>query len=65
MLYLQDPDAELDPDEKLSVSVTDAQHRAKFAFEGVFTNGHKIELDHYIVYHARKSLLCLVSHRQR
>ncbi|KAF8415812.1 hypothetical protein L210DRAFT_3584530 [Boletus edulis BED1] len=46
------PDAELDEGEKVSVSVEVAQHASKTAFEEVFQNGHKIELDHYIVYYA-------------
>lgn len=54
--YPQDPDAELDAYEKVSVSVEEAQHKAKSAFEEVFENGPKIELDHYIVYYARESL---------
>ena len=52
---LQDPDAELDADERVSVSVEEAQHRAEIAFGEVFENGPKIELDHYIVYYARGS----------
>lgn len=55
LISLQDPDAELDADEKVSVSVEEAQRRAMAAFEYVFENGHKIELDHYIVYYARES----------
>lgn len=55
-LYLQDPDAELDAHEKVFISVEEARHRAKSAFEEVFENGPRIELDHYIVYYARRSL---------
>ncbi|KAH0834300.1 hypothetical protein J3R83DRAFT_11675 [Lanmaoa asiatica] len=47
-----DPDAELDADQKVSISVEEAQHRAESAFEEVFENGPRIELDHYIVYYA-------------
>lgn len=43
----------MDPDEKVSVSVEEAQHKAESAFEEVFENGPEIELDHYIVYYAR------------
>jgi len=44
----------------VSVSVEAAQHKAETAFEEVFENGPKIELDHYIVYYARGShFLCL------
>jgi hypothetical protein len=57
MLYFQDPDAELDAHEKVSVSVEEARHRAETAFREVFENGPKIELDHYIVYYARGSHL--------
>lgn len=39
----------------MSVSVEEAQRRAETAFEEVFENGPKIELDHYIVYYARRS----------
>ena len=55
MLHLQDPDAVLDADETVSVSVEEAQHWAETAFEQVFENGHMIELDHYVVYYARGS----------
>ncbi|KAF9219377.1 hypothetical protein BS17DRAFT_424722 [Gyrodon lividus] len=47
-----DPDAEPEADEKFSVSVEDARQRAERALKEVFENGPKIELDHYIVYHA-------------
>ncbi|KAI9457359.1 hypothetical protein HD554DRAFT_2142813 [Boletus coccyginus] len=47
-----DPDAKLDADERVPVSVEAAQHKAETAFEEVFENGPKIELDHYIVYYA-------------
>ncbi|TFY76485.1 hypothetical protein EWM64_g7527 [Hericium alpestre] len=48
----QDPDALLDPAEKVSVSQADAKARATAAFEAVFANGTKIELDHHVVYYA-------------
>ncbi|KAG8215539.1 hypothetical protein J3R82DRAFT_9198 [Butyriboletus roseoflavus] len=47
-----DPDAELDAHDKVFVSVEEAQHKAESAFEEVFENGPRIELDHYIVYYA-------------
>ncbi|KAI0061327.1 hypothetical protein BV25DRAFT_1805762 [Artomyces pyxidatus] len=47
-----DPDALLDPNEKITISQGDASTRAVQAFESIFSNGPKIELDHYIVYHA-------------
>ena len=43
----------MDAGDKVSVSAEDAQHRAASAFEQVFENGPKIELDHYVVYYAR------------
>lgn len=33
----------------------DARRRADHAFQTVFEHGSKIELDHYLVYYARKS----------
>ncbi|KAI9459290.1 glyoxal oxidase N-terminus-domain-containing protein [Boletus coccyginus] len=47
-----DPDAKLDADERVPVSVEAVQHKAETAFEEVFENRPKIELDHYIVYYA-------------
>lgn len=44
----------MDPDEVVAIPRAEAAKRASAAFEAVFANGHKIELDHYIVYHARK-----------
>lgn len=40
----------------MPVSVEEARHKAESAFEEVFDNGPRIELDHYIVYYARRSL---------
>ncbi|KAA1467016.1 hypothetical protein DENSPDRAFT_768100 [Dentipellis sp. KUC8613] len=47
-----DPDALLDPDEVVPISQADAAARAMKAFESVFANGTKIELDHQVVYFA-------------
>ncbi|KAG9310772.1 hypothetical protein JVU11DRAFT_8621 [Chiua virens] len=47
-----EPDAEVDADEKILVSVEQARQSAESAFKRVFENGPKIELDHYIVYYA-------------
>ncbi|KAI9435435.1 hypothetical protein H4582DRAFT_1817570 [Lactarius indigo] len=47
-----DPDALVDPDEVVAIPRAEAAKRSSAAFEAVFANGHKIELDHYIVYHA-------------
>lgn len=64
-LYPQDPDAELDANELVFVPVEEAQHKAESAFQQVFENGPKIELDHYIVYYARGlHFLCLHSRHQ-
>ncbi|KAH9054765.1 hypothetical protein EDB87DRAFT_1767585, partial [Lactarius vividus] len=46
------PDALVDPDEVVAIPQAEAARRSSTAFEAVFANGHKIELDHYIVYHA-------------
>jgi hypothetical protein len=43
----------LDPTEVASVSQDEAAAGARAAFEAVFENGPKIELDHHLVYHAR------------
>jgi hypothetical protein len=50
----KDPDAIADKDDNCSITKTEAVVRAKAAFEVVFTNGPKIELEHHLVYHARK-----------
>ena len=45
----------MDPDEVLSIPQAEAAQRACAAFQTVFESGPKIELDHYVVYFARKS----------
>ncbi|KAG1773235.1 hypothetical protein EV702DRAFT_976206 [Suillus placidus] len=47
-----DPDAELEPDEKIPFSTEDARTYSERAFRAVFEHGPNIELDHYIVYFA-------------
>ncbi|KAG1873955.1 hypothetical protein F4604DRAFT_1582539 [Suillus subluteus] len=47
-----DPDAELEPDEKIPFSSEDARTYSERAFRAVFEHGPSIELDHYIVYYA-------------
>jgi hypothetical protein len=44
----------VDPDEHVPIPREEAAKRACAAFKAVFANGHKVELDHYIVYNARK-----------
>lgn len=44
----------MDENDNCQVSKPEAVARAKTAFESVFTNGSKIELDHHLVYHALK-----------
>ena len=44
----------MDPDEHVPIPREEAAKRACAAFKAVFANGHKVELDHYIVYNARK-----------
>ena len=48
------PDALVDPDEVLSIPQSEAMERACAAFQAVFENGPRIELDHYVVYFARE-----------
>ena len=60
----QDPDAELDPSEDITLLISQrkASGAAEAAFRAVFEHGPKIELDHHLVYHARKfhfGSLCL------
>ena len=43
----------MDPDEVVSIPQVEAAERASAAFQSVFENGTKIELDHYVVYFAR------------
>ncbi|KAG2117585.1 hypothetical protein DEU56DRAFT_761371 [Suillus clintonianus] len=47
-----DPDAELEPDGKISFSPEDARAYSEGAFRAVFKHGPNINLDHYIVYFA-------------
>ncbi|KAG2113971.1 hypothetical protein DEU56DRAFT_749051, partial [Suillus clintonianus] len=47
-----DPDAELEPDEKIPFSPEDARAYSEGAFLAVFEHGPDVELDHYIVYFA-------------
>ncbi|EGO03118.1 hypothetical protein SERLA73DRAFT_176637 [Serpula lacrymans var. lacrymans S7.3] len=47
-----DPDAVLDPREEAGISTENARIRAVAALESVFSNGHKVELDHHLIYHA-------------
>ncbi|KAI0270398.1 hypothetical protein BC834DRAFT_511339 [Gloeopeniophorella convolvens] len=47
-----DPDALLDSEEVMEIPQKEVARRASVAFEAVFANGPKIELDHYIVYNA-------------
>ncbi|KAI0295131.1 hypothetical protein B0F90DRAFT_1811542 [Multifurca ochricompacta] len=46
------PYALSNPDEVIAIPQAEAAKRASAAFEAVFASGTKIELDHYIVYHA-------------
>lgn len=43
----------MDPEEAVSIPQAEAAERASAAFQSVFENGTKIELDHYVVYFAR------------
>ncbi|KIM74729.1 hypothetical protein PILCRDRAFT_827932 [Piloderma croceum F 1598] len=56
-----DPDAIVDQNDNCLISKTEAVARAKAAFEVVFTNGPKIELEHHLVYHAHYELGRLLS----
>ncbi|KAG2356007.1 hypothetical protein BDR07DRAFT_1492428 [Suillus spraguei] len=51
-LEASDPDAELEPDEKIPFSPEDARTYSERAFRAVFEHGPDIELDHYVVYYA-------------
>lgn len=44
----------MDPDDVVSIPQVEAAERASAAFQSVFENGTKIELDHHVVYFARK-----------
>jgi len=56
-----DPDAIIDEHDACPISKAEAVSRAKAAFEMVFTNGPKIELEHHLVYHAHYELGRLLS----
>jgi hypothetical protein len=47
-----DPDALIDPDEVITIPKEEAEAKSAAAFQFVFEHGQKIELDHYLVYHA-------------
>lgn len=49
----------MDPDEVLSIPQAEAAQRACAAFQTVFENGPKIELDHYVVYFAREPTILI------
>ncbi|KAJ7106703.1 hypothetical protein C8R44DRAFT_805709 [Mycena epipterygia] len=51
-----DPDAVLDPEEVVGIPRDEAAAGARAAFEDVFENGPKIELDHHLVYHSHYEL---------
>jgi len=51
-----DPDAVIDPSEKASIPIDEASAASLEALEDVISNGPKIELDHYIVYHTHYEL---------
>lgn len=57
MRYVQEPDAAIEPTETFPISQEDAANRAVASFETVFKHGSQIELDHSLVYFARKCLL--------
>jgi hypothetical protein len=61
---LQEADAILDPNEVITIDKEDAAKRSLEAFEDVFKYGPKIELDHYLVYHARE-FFSVARYRQR
>ena len=58
-LPFKDPDAVLDPNEKVNFDRDSAEKRAKGAFQSVFEHGPKIQWDHHLVYHARTCVCCL------
>lgn len=49
----------LDPAEIISITQQDAYQRSMAAFEAVFVDGTKIELDHHLVYYAREFILSI------
>jgi hypothetical protein len=51
----QDPDAEVDPNEVIKFSKAEAEKTAEASLKAVFEHGSKIDLDHHLVYHARRS----------
>jgi len=52
-LAYPDPQAQEDPEEVLKLPVEGAAQRGMAAFETVFANGTKIQLDHFLVYFSR------------
>lgn len=51
-----DPDAVLDPEERVAMEKEEAEKGAEMAFRAVLEHGPKIELDHHLVYHAHYEL---------
>jgi len=51
-----DPDAELDPNETRAMPQTEAASKAEEVLRRVIADGPKIQLDHYLVYHAHYEL---------
>lgn len=53
--HFQDPDADIDLNEKIVIPKDAAEKMAKDSFDAVFQHGPKVQLDHHLVYYARKS----------
>ncbi|KAF8147845.1 hypothetical protein B0H34DRAFT_785773 [Crassisporium funariophilum] len=51
-----DPDAVLDPEEVVAIPKEEAEKAAVDSFNKVLEAGHRIELDHHLVYHAHYEL---------
>lgn len=47
-------------DASATPNMEDVTNRSHEAFEFVFANGHKLEIDHYLVYHSRPCSLHLL-----
>jgi len=56
-----DPDAIVDENDNIQISKSESVRRAKTAFQTIFANGPKIELEHHLVYHAHYELGRLLS----
>lgn len=56
----KDPDAELDPEEVITIPQDKASTAAEESFRSILEHGSKIHLDHHLIYHTRSFFSLLI-----